>query len=70
MLQGGKSRVRDPMRLMNFSFYLMLSTAPGLGVYSSSNRNEYQKQKIIFLPSRARPVHKVDNITAICEPTV
>jgi hypothetical protein len=28
-----------------FSIYLILPTAPGLGVYSPSNRNEYQKQK-------------------------
>jgi hypothetical protein len=36
-----------------------------------SNRNEYQKQKIImFLGSRALPVCKVDILTAICEPIV
>jgi hypothetical protein len=31
-----------------FSIYLILSTALGPGVYSASNRNEYQKQKISF----------------------
>jgi hypothetical protein len=38
MLQAGRSLV--------FSIYLILSTALGPGVYSASNRNEYQK---IFL---------------------
>jgi hypothetical protein len=38
------------------------------GFYSASNRNEYQKQKIMFLGSKARPVRKADNLTAICEP--
>jgi hypothetical protein len=28
-----------------FSIYLILPAALGLGVYSASNRNEYQKQK-------------------------
>jgi hypothetical protein len=30
-----------------FSIYLILSAALGPGVYSASNRNEYQKQKNI-----------------------
>jgi hypothetical protein len=29
-----------------FSIYLILPAALGLGVYSASNRNKYQKQKI------------------------
>jgi hypothetical protein len=29
----------------NFSIYLFLPAALGLGVHSASNRNEYQKQK-------------------------
>jgi hypothetical protein len=45
-LQAVMSPVRDPMRLINcFSTYLILPSALGPGVYSSSNRNEYQKQK-------------------------
>jgi hypothetical protein len=38
--------------------------------YSASNRNENQKQKKKFLESRAWPVCKADNLTAICEPIV
>jgi hypothetical protein len=30
---------------VNFSIYLILLAALGLGVHSASNRNEYQKQK-------------------------
>jgi hypothetical protein len=54
-----------------FSIYLILSVALGPGVYSASSINEYQKQKIMFLGSRARPVHKTDNLTAtvILDPT-
>jgi hypothetical protein len=47
MLQAGRSQVRDPMMWMHFFFsiYLILPAALGPGVYSASNRNEYQKQK-------------------------
>jgi hypothetical protein len=41
-----EARVRDQMRLMDFlSIYLILPAALGPGVYSASNRNEYQKQE-------------------------
>jgi hypothetical protein len=53
-----------------FSIYLILPAALGPRVYSDSNRNEYQKQINNVLGSRARPVCKADNLTAICEPTV
>jgi hypothetical protein len=33
------------MRSIFFSMYLILPAALGLGAYSASNRNEYQKQK-------------------------
>jgi hypothetical protein len=36
------------MKLMNFfSIYLILPAVLGPGVYSASNRNEYQKKKNI-----------------------
>jgi hypothetical protein len=42
--------------------------ALGPGVYSASNRNNYQKQiNKMFLGSRERQVCKADNLTAICE---
>jgi hypothetical protein len=43
--------------------------ALGPGVYSTSNKNEYEKQKN-FTESRALPALKADNLTAIREPIV
>jgi hypothetical protein len=45
MIQAGRSPIRVPMRVLNFSLYLILPAALIPGVYSASNRNEYQKQK-------------------------
>jgi hypothetical protein len=53
-----------------FSIYLILPAALGPGVYSAFNKNEYQKQKKMFVESRALPVRRADNLTAICEPIV
>jgi hypothetical protein len=56
---------------MIFSIYLILPAALGPGVYSTSNRNEWQKHKIIkFLGSKVRRVRRADKIIAICEPIV
>jgi hypothetical protein len=60
MLQPGRSRIRFPMRSLDFSIDY------GPGVDSTSNRNEYQD-----LPGgKGRQARGVDNLTAICEPTV
>jgi hypothetical protein len=53
------------MRSLNFSIYLILPVALGPGVYLTSNINEYQKQKEMFLGSRARQARKADNFTTI-----
>jgi hypothetical protein len=66
--QAGRSRVRDPIRRIIFSMYLILPAVLDPGAYSASNRTEYQKQKIMFLGIKARPVRTADNLTAICEP--
>jgi hypothetical protein len=58
-----------PEEVSDFSIYLILPAALGPGVYSTSNRNEYQEQKK-FLWSKAGPARKADNFTAICELTV
>jgi hypothetical protein len=52
------------------SIYLILPAALGPGVHSASNRNEYQKKKIMFLGIRAWSVRKADKLTAIYEPIV
>jgi hypothetical protein len=69
LLQAGKSRVRDPMRLIIFSNLLTIPVGRGAGVYSASNKNRNQKQKNIS-GERARMVRKADNLTAIREPIV
>jgi hypothetical protein len=53
------------IRWGEFSVYLILPAALGPEVYSASNRNKYQKERKIFLCSKARPVRKADNLTAI-----
>jgi hypothetical protein len=46
LLQAGMLWVRELMRLMIFfSIYLILPAALGPGVYSASNRDEYQKHE-------------------------
>jgi hypothetical protein len=65
MLQIGRSWVRDMMRSLNyFSIYVIIPVALDPGVYSASNRNEYQKQKI------NASGESNDNLTAICEPII
>jgi hypothetical protein len=54
--------------LLQFQFQFLLA-ALSPGVYSASNRNEYQKQDKNVL-SRALPARNDDNLTAINEPTV
>jgi hypothetical protein len=50
--------------------YLILPAALGPGAYSASNRNEYQKHKIMFLGSKVGRVRRADSLTAIYEPIV
>jgi hypothetical protein len=53
-----------------FSVYLTIPAVLGPGVYLASNGNEYQKQKTMFLESRARPALEADSLTALCEPII
>jgi hypothetical protein len=50
--------------------YLILPAALGPGGFSASYKMSTRKRKMMFLGSRARPVHKADSFTAICEPIV
>jgi hypothetical protein len=49
-----------------FSIYVIHPAGSGPGVHSASNRNEYQKQKIMFLGRTALQLCRADNLTAIC----
>jgi hypothetical protein len=53
-----------------FKIYLIHPAALGPGIYSDSNRNNYQKQKNNVCGNKAQPVRNADNFTAICEPIV
>jgi hypothetical protein len=54
-----------------FKIYLILPAALAPEVYSASNKNEYQKHKIImFLGSSVLRVRRADNLATICEPIV
>jgi hypothetical protein len=55
---------------VNELFSIILPAALGPGVYSASNRNEYRKQKSNVSGSRVRPMRRINNLTAICEPVV
>jgi hypothetical protein len=59
-----------PDEIFFFLIYLIFSTALGPGVYSASNRNEYQKNKIMFVGSKVRQVRRADKLTAISESIV
>jgi hypothetical protein len=59
MLQAGSSRVRFPMRSLDFSVDLILP-----GVDSVSNRNEYHESSMV---GKGRPERKADEFIAICE---
>jgi hypothetical protein len=49
-----------------FKGQIFLPAALGPDVHSASNRSDYQRRKVMFLESRARPVRRADNLTAIC----
>jgi hypothetical protein len=49
--------------------YIILPAALDLGVYSTSNRNDYQKEKMV-LGSRAWSMRDDHKLAAICEPIV
>jgi hypothetical protein len=54
----------EPDEINEFiSIYLVFPATLGPGVYSAPNRS----RKIMFLESKARPVRRADNLTAIFE---
>jgi hypothetical protein len=67
MLHAGRSWVRFSMRSFDLSTELMLPA-----ILWPRGRFSLQQRWMpgIFLGSKARPAHKVDNLTVICEPIV
>jgi hypothetical protein len=53
-----------------FSIYLILLAALGPGAHSVSEMSIRNRKITMFLGSKVRPVCRVDNLVAICEPTV
>jgi hypothetical protein len=49
-----------------FSIYLIFPATLGPGIYSASNRNEYQKQEM-YPGSRVRKAHKTDNLHGLLQ---
>jgi hypothetical protein len=67
MLQAGRSWVRFPMRLLEFSIDLNLSAA--LWALGSTQPLTEMSTRNLF-GGEGRPARKADNLTAICEPIV
>jgi hypothetical protein len=65
MLQAGRSRVRFPMRLLDFQLIYSFQPHYGPGVDPASKRNEYQDSP---WGQSGRPVRNADNLTALCVP--
>jgi hypothetical protein len=63
-------KLRDPRRWSNFFFNLPKSFQPVLSLGFTQPLNMYEKQKKIFLGSRARPMREANDLTAIYEPTL
>jgi hypothetical protein len=51
-----------------FSIYLILPAALGLGFTQLLKEMSTRSRRKMFLGSRARPVRRADNLTAMCEP--
>jgi hypothetical protein len=63
----GRGKPRKSYLMIDYQLLDNLESYCDPGVYSYTNRNEYQK---MFLGSKALPARKADNLTAICEPDV
>jgi hypothetical protein len=71
MLQDGRSRIRDPMRKINcFQCTNLTSRTRPWWFTQPLTEMSTRNIKIMFLGSRARPVHKADKLIAICKPIV
>jgi hypothetical protein len=67
MLQARRLQVLDPTRRMNF---VNLPNLSALGFTQLLTEMSTRSRKIMLIGSKAWPVCRTDNLTAICEPTV
>jgi hypothetical protein len=68
MLQAERSRARFPMRSLDFFFNLPNSSSRTVALGSTQPVTEMSSRN---LPGgKGRPAHKVENLTAICEPII
>jgi hypothetical protein len=65
MLQAGRTQVRFPKRSLDFSIDLIIPAA--LWPWGSTEP-QTEMSTSNLLGSKGRPAHKIDNLTAICEP--
>jgi hypothetical protein len=71
MGQAGWSQVLFLIRSLKFlSRPIIFSPSMALGFTQPITKIKIRRRKIMFLGNRARPVHKANNLTANCEPTV
>jgi hypothetical protein len=65
MLEAGRSRVRFPVRSLDFSIDLTLPAA----LWPSGRLSLITEMSTRNFPvGKGRPAHKVHNLTVICEP--
>jgi hypothetical protein len=68
MPQAGRLRVRDPFRWLDATNNIILQQHKALRLTQPLTEMSTRQTKYFFLGKRRRPVHKAENIIAICEP--
>jgi hypothetical protein len=67
MLYAGRSQIRNPVRSLKFSIYLIISA---LRFAQPLTELSVRRGNVMLEGSRERPVRKADKLTATCEPNI